>query len=185
MSADTSQENRRVSQYLTFQSAGTAYALEILRVKEIIPFTGATRVPLAPDVIRGLINLRGSAVAVVDLAVRFGAPPTPESKRTCVVIVDSVDRDDGSVFGILADSVSEVLEVMDDDIDSAPELGMGDAAELLDGLARVGDAFVPILNVESVLAPGEALSAILPDASLPPPADTAPPDAESPEGAAE
>ena len=150
------------SQYLTFQSAGDAYAVDILQVKEIIPYAGSTKVPLAPETIRGLINLRGSAVAVVDLAVRFGAPRTEVSKRTCVVILDVATEDGETVMGILADSVSEVIDVPDSEIDRAPSFGVGVESECVEALAKVGDEFVPILNVQRVLAPNEALAALLP-----------------------
>jgi len=162
MSSEEAHERDDLAQYLTFQSAGESYALAILQVKEIIPFRGATRVPLAPDVVRGLINLRGSAVAVIDLAVRFGSPATRDSRRTCVVIVDVSSEDDEAVMGILADSVDQVIEIPSDEIDSAPSFGTGLAHQFIDGLAKVADTFIPILNVETVLAPSEALSAVLP-----------------------
>lgn len=163
MSMERAHETGDYSQYLTFQSAGAAYAVGILQVKEIIPYTGATKVPLAPEVIRGLINLRGSAVAVVDLAVRFGAPPTTDSKRTCVVIVDVAMGDDDAVMGILADSVSEVIDVPNTDVDNTPSFGTGVASDYLDGLAKVAEDFIPIINVERVLEPNEALAAAFPD----------------------
>jgi purine-binding chemotaxis protein CheW len=162
MSREQTHEGDDLAQYLTFQSAGEAYALPILRVKEIIPFVGATTVPLAPSVIRGLINLRGSAVAVIDLAVRFGAPATRDSKRTCVVIVDVCSADDETVMGILTDSVNEVIDLPSGDIDTTPDFGTGLAPSFIDGLAKVSDSFIPILNVDSVLASGEALAAVLP-----------------------
>src|SRR3954468_22996091 len=99
------------TQYLTFSLMGEEYAVGILKVREILEYDVVTRVPKAPAWVRGAINLRGRVVPVVDLAVRFGQPPAEISKRTCIVILD-VDMDgDTTVIGILADSVSQVIDL--------------------------------------------------------------------------
>ena len=148
------------SQFLTFVVAGEEYAIGILKVKEIISYSGATKVPMAPDVIRGLINLRGGAVAVVDLAVKFGSPETPTSKRTCVVIVDLESGEDMTIIGILVDSVSEVIELRADEIAAAPSFGTAVRTEHLEGLAKVGEGFVPILEIDRMLGSEELLAVI-------------------------
>jgi len=156
--APVSEDLVELSQYLTFQSAGEEYAIAILQVKEIISYTGATQVPMAPDGIRGLINLRGSAVAVVDLAVQFGRPETPGSKRACVVIVDVGAGEQHEVMGILADSVSEVIDLRPEEIEDAPSFGAGVRPEYVAGLAKVGERFVPILDVGRVLSSDDLLA---------------------------
>jgi len=148
-----------LSQYLTFESAGEEYAIAILQVREIISYTGATRVPMAPDGIRGLINLRGSAVPVVDLAVQLGRPETVASKRACVIIVDVGVGEQHETMGILTDSVSEVLELHAEQVEDAPSFGTGMRPEYVAGLAKVGGGFVPILDLGRVLS-SDALLAV-------------------------
>jgi len=161
--SDASQNADRFSQCLTFSSAGEEYAIEILHVKEILPFSGATKVPMAPPAIRGLINLRGSAVPVVDLAVKFGYAGTEVSNRTCVIIMDAAVGEEFSVMGILADSVSQVIDVHADDVAPTPTFGIGVHTEHLCGVAKIGERFVPIIDIESVLSAEELCAAAVPD----------------------
>lgn len=140
------------SQYLTFEVSHEHYAIAILDLREIISFQSATRVPMAPKSIRGLINLRGSAVPVIDLAMKFGETPTEVSKRTCVMVLDSSTSNERGTIGILADSVSEVIELLPDEIEDAPDFGATIASDYLVGLARVFDQFVPILDVDRILS---------------------------------
>jgi purine-binding chemotaxis protein CheW len=149
MTATASVDRR--SQYLTFEVGEDLYAIGILDLREIISFKSATRVPTAPRSIRGLINLRGSAVPVVDLAIAFGEAPTTVSKRTCVVILDAGSAQERGTIGILADSVREVIELSDAEIEAPPEFGLTASSDFLVGLARVGESFVPILEVEKLL----------------------------------
>jgi len=157
-----SAENIQHEQYLTFHSAGEEYAIGILQVKEIIPFNGATTVPMAPPAIRGLINLRGRAVPVIDLAIKFGATETQATNRTCVIIADVIVGKEEMVMGILTDSVKKVIELPVEDIDEAPNFGTGVASHYLSGLAKINEEFIPIIDVENVLSPEEVLEAVLP-----------------------
>jgi purine-binding chemotaxis protein CheW len=157
MSSSASIDQR--SQYLTFEVSDDLYAIGILDLREIISFKSATRVPMAPRSIRGLINLRGSAVPVVDLAIKFGELPTTVSKRTCVVILDASRSREGGTIGILADSVREVIELSDSEIEEPPDFGLTASSEYLVGLARVGESFVPILEVEKLLSAAEMAAA--------------------------
>ena len=102
---EQAQESKDQAQFLTFRVARQEHAIPVLEVREILPYTGATPVPLAPPSIRGLINLRGTAVPVLDLAVEFGLPETEHTKRTCVVILDSPSDDEGGAVGVLTDEV--------------------------------------------------------------------------------
>jgi purine-binding chemotaxis protein CheW len=139
------------NQYLTFQLAGEEYAVGILRVKEIIVYGPLTRVPQAPPALRGVINLRGSVVPVIDLAVKFGLPASPLTNRTCIVILE-VDLDgEPTVIGIVTDAVDQVIELLDDDILPVPAFGTQARMDFLRGMGKAGAKFVLILEIEKVL----------------------------------
>jgi purine-binding chemotaxis protein CheW len=140
------------TQYLTFHIAGEEYAVGILRVKEIITYGTLTTVPQTPPSIRGVINLRGSVVPVVDLAVRFGLPASPVTNRTCIVIVELNLAAEQTVMGIMADSVSEVVELIADDILPAPPFGTHVSTDFLRGMGKAGAKFVLILDIDKVLS---------------------------------
>ena len=149
------------SQYLTFYLAGEEYAIGILQVKEILEYDTLPKVPQTPPSIRGVINLRGSVVPVVDLAAKFGLPPSPVSKRTCIVIVE-VDFDgQRTVMGVLADAVSQVMDLTPADIEAPPAFGTAVRVDYLQGMGKVGKKFVLILDVDRVLSAPELLGASL------------------------
>jgi len=164
MNASAALEGIEQWQYLTFRVAGERYAVPILEVREILPFIGSTNVPMAPAAIRGLINLRGNAVPVADLAVLFRAPATQLSKRTCVVILD-VERN-GTPMGILAESVELVIELRSEEVEEVPDVAMQANTRFLSGVGRIADAFVPILDVQKMLACLELMSAEDEDAAV-------------------
>jgi purine-binding chemotaxis protein CheW len=143
------------TQYLTFHIAGEEYAVGILRVKEIITYGTLTTVPQTPQSIRGVINLRGSVVPVVDLAVRFGFPASPVTNRTCIVIVELNLAAEQTVMGIMADSVSEVVELIADDILPAPPFGTHVTTDFLRGMGKAAAKFVLILDIDKVLSAGD------------------------------
>jgi purine-binding chemotaxis protein CheW len=152
-------EATELMQYLTFQLAGEEYALGILRVREIIQWQEVTRVPTAPAAIRGVLNLRGSVVPVVDLGVKFGIGPTEPTRRTCIVIVE-VEREGGrTVMGIIADAVSQVMELGAGDIEPPPSFGTRVRMDYLQGMARMGDRFALVLDADRLLSIAELLSA--------------------------
>lgn len=139
------------TQYLSFVIAAEEYAVEILRVREIIEYDTLTRVPAMPPAVRGVINLRGRVVPVVDLAARFGMPPLPITRRTCIVLVE-VAGDPPLVVGIITDAVSQVLELAAEDLEPPPAFGTAIGAEFLDGMSEAGKKFVMVLNVDRALA---------------------------------
>ncbi len=140
-------------QYLTFSLAGEDYAVSILKVREIIRYDETpTTVPTMPAWVRGVINLRGSVVPVVDLAVKFGVPIQPITKRTCVVVMDVSVNGDPSVIGVVADAVSEVTALSAADVEPPPSFGTPIRSDLLKGLGKVGSRFVLILDVDRLLA---------------------------------
>jgi purine-binding chemotaxis protein CheW len=146
-------------QYLGLFIGGEEYAIGILRVKEILQFEAITRVPGTPPSIRGVINVRGSVVPVVDLAVRFGLPPTEVTRRACVVIVEVESEGDCAVIGVMADSVSQVLELGGEDIQPPPPFGTRVHVDYLLGMARAGNRFSVILDIDRVLGPDELVAA--------------------------
>jgi purine-binding chemotaxis protein CheW len=139
-------------QHLTFHLAGEEYAIGILRVKEIIEFGVVTKVPGTPPFIRGVINLRGSVVPVVDLAVKFGLPESPVTRRTCIVIVEVELEGEQTVMGVVADAVSQVLDLRPEDIEAPPAFGTRVRVEYLRGLGKLGKKFALILDVDRVLS---------------------------------
>jgi purine-binding chemotaxis protein CheW len=142
-------------QILIFVLAGEEYAVDILRVREIIRYTTPTRVPGMPAAVRGLINLRGRVVPVIDLSVRFGFPDSVITERTSIVMVETASPDGEVVIGIITDAVTAVLEISQDQVQPTPSFGTKVGAEFLDGMAEKGDQkFVMLLNIDRVLGAG-------------------------------
>ena len=145
------QPSTQQSQYLTFIVGDVEYGIGILRAKEIIEYGTITTVPNAPHFVRGVINLRGRVVPVVDLAVRFGRRPAEVTRRSCIVIVE-VDRDGTlDVVGVVADRVSQVAELPPSVIEPPPAFGTGVRTDWLLGLGRAEKGFVLLLDTDRVL----------------------------------
>jgi purine-binding chemotaxis protein CheW len=140
------------TQYLTFQLAGEEYAVGILQVKEIIAYGTVTKVPQTPSSIRGVINLRGNVVPVVDLALKFGLAASPVTDRSCIVIVETEFEGDKTVMGIIADSVSQVTDLPPQDILPPPAFGTQIRMDFLRGMGKAGPKFVLVLDINKVLA---------------------------------
>ncbi len=144
-------------QVLGFFLAGEECAVPILRVREILEFDAVTRVPGTPPWVRGVMNLRGSVVPVIDLAVKFGLPPASLTRRTCIVVVETDLEGERVVMGVLADSVSRVLDVAPGEIEAAPAFGTAVRVDYLLGLARLSGRFVLLLDIDRVLSAAELL----------------------------
>jgi len=140
------------SQYLTFLLGGEMFAIPILNIKEIIEYGSLTTVPMMPAFIRGVINLRGSVVPVVDLSVRFGRKTAPVTKRTCIVIIEIESGDEQQDVGVVVDSVSEVLEIHHADVEQTPSFGARIRADFIHGMGKINGKFVIILAVNHVLS---------------------------------
>jgi len=167
-------------QYLSFLVHGGEYALEILQVREIIPFSEVTPLPRVPEFVLGLINLRGTVVPIIDLALRLGFERTARTKRTSVVVCELELDGEWTRLGLLTDDVSQVLELGPDDLEPAPKLGAPVSASFLRGIGKVESRFVLILDVDTVIG-GEAMRAAWEllsgeDSSAPPEAASMPPD---------
>ena len=161
------------SQYLTFTLGGEMFAVGILCVKEIIEYGSLTEIPMMPTFIRGVINLRGAVVPVIDLAARFGGRSTEVGKRTCIVIVELGDTtaEDATRhdIGIIVDAVSEVLDIPASEIEPPPTFGARIRADFILGMGKVAGKFVIILNIDRVLSVDEiALLAASDGAATPP-----------------
>jgi purine-binding chemotaxis protein CheW len=143
------------TQYLTFTQGTETFAIGILNVKEIIGYVGVTEVPMMSECIRGVINLRGSVVTVMDLAARFGRPPSPVTKRTCIVIVELDDGHERHVVGVLVDAVSAVLEIDRADIEPPPSFGAKIRSDFIHGMGKVNNRFVILLDIGKVFSVDE------------------------------
>ena len=161
------------ARYLTFTLNGESYALDIFHVKEILEYRTLTVVPMMPDFIRGVINLRGRAVPVIDLAIRFARGTTEVRRRTTIIIVHIretvLDDDaasgrgadpgrDGQDIGVLVDAVNKVVTLDDGDMEPAPAFGAGIRADYISGMARRDDDFLIVLDVSRVLSISDMVS---------------------------
>ncbi len=146
-------------QYLTFVLGGEVYALGILNIKEIIDYGQLTEVPMMPSFVRGVINLRGSVVPVIDLMARFGKGVTQIAKRTGIVIVETAasdaEDDHSQDIGIIVDAVNEVVDIGTQDIEPPPSFGAGIRPDFINGMAKYDSSFVILLNVNKVLSVDE------------------------------
>lgn len=166
MSSPTSDQSS--TQYLSFFLGGEAYAIGILRVREILEYQTPTRVPQTPPSIRGVINLRGRVVPIVDLALKFGLPPTEATKWTCIIVVETSIAGETAVMGVLADSVSEVIDLPPSDIEAPPSFGTRVKVDYLQGMGRAGQKFMLLLDIDRVLSAEEtAVASSVPAASVP------------------
>ena len=140
-------------QYLTFILRGETFAIAILHIKEIMEYGQLTTVPMMPEFIGGVINLRGSVVPVVDLSARFGGKKTEITKRTCIVIIEvAVAEQESQVIGVIVDAVNEVLEIPSSEIEPPPTFGTKIQADFIQGMGKIDGRFVIILDVSKVLS---------------------------------
>lgn len=142
-------------QYLTFTLDKELYAMDIAKVREVLEYTDITRVPRTPEFLRGVINVRGRAVPVVDMRLKFGMSRTEQTVNTCIIIME-VDVDgESTILGALADSVQEVFDLEPDQIEPAPRLGSRIKTEFIEGMGKQGEDFIIILNIDQVFSAEE------------------------------
>ncbi|SCK29376.1 chemotaxis protein CheW [Vogesella sp. LIG4] len=147
--------SRAPEQYLTFTLGQSLYAVQIAPIREIIEYPGLTEIPMTPAFLRGVINLRGAVVPVIDLAVRFGRGQTGVGRRTCIVITE-IGGDKGPLpLGILVDGVNEVLEVSAEQVEDKPDFGLGLRPEFVRGMIRQQNRFIVMLDIGHVLSVAE------------------------------
>ena len=140
------------NQFLVFNLGEEPYGVEILRVKEIIEYDGLTRVPMSPDYIKGVINLRGNVVPVVDVMTLFTRNSVNITIKTCIIIVEIVGEEESFQAGILVDSVKEVVDIQNENIDSAPTFKTQVGTDFIQGIGKIGDDFVILLNLKLLLS---------------------------------
>lgn len=139
-------------QYLTFMLGGEMFAIGILGIKEIIEYAGLTEVPMMPECIRGVINLRGAVVPVMDLSARFGKPASAVTKRTCIVIVEVETDGERQDMGVVVDAVNAVLEIPASEIEPPPAFGARIRTDFIEGMGKVNGKFVILLSINRVLS---------------------------------
>jgi purine-binding chemotaxis protein CheW len=156
--------NADAAQYLTFMLDGESFAIGILAIKEIIEYDSLTEVPMMPPSVRGVINLRGAVVPVIDMQARFGRPPSVVGKRTCIVIVEIEGDREGqrAVVGVMVDAVNEVLDIAPADIEPPPSFGARIRSDFIAGMGKVRGKFVILLDVAHVLQLDE-MAGLLPE----------------------
>jgi purine-binding chemotaxis protein CheW len=144
-----------LQQYLRFAVADGIYAVPIAAVREILEVAPSTALPMMPSFVRGVMNLRGAVVPVIDLAARFGLPPTQPGRRACIVVVEVLSLDDDGtapqVLGLLVDAVHEVLEADAATLEETPPLGTRIAPQYISGIARSRQAMVSVLDLPRAL----------------------------------
>ncbi len=141
-----------ITQYLTFSVADERLAMSIDAVKEIIETPQVTRVPMTPDYIRGVINLRGNVVPVIDLGARLGRGALTLTRRSCIVLVEVQAGEEHHVLGMLVDEVKNILDIPREDVKPPPEFGSEIRTDFIEAMGRVEDVFVIILSVDHVLS---------------------------------
>jgi purine-binding chemotaxis protein CheW len=147
-----------LTQYLTFKLDEEVFALDISKVREVLDFTSVTKVPQTPDFMRGVINLRGNVVPVVDMRLKFGMPMTEQTVNTCIIIVEVAVDGETTVLGAMADSVQEVLDLEPDQIEPAPRIGTKLNTDFILGMGKRDEEFIIILDVDKVFSVAELAS---------------------------
>jgi chemotaxis signal transduction protein len=152
---ETNKDTIEQTPYLTFVIAEEDYGVPVLAVREILEYEAVTQVPRTPAHVRGVINLRGRVVPVVDLAVRFGMPESPVTRRSCIVIVEVTVQGEPVVLGLVADSVSQVIELLPGEIEPPPSFGSRVDVAFLKGLGRTGKKFILLLDIDRIFSDEE------------------------------
>lgn len=150
------------TQYLTFKLGDEIFALDISKVREVLDYTNITRVPRTPEFMRGVINLRGSVVPVVDMRLKFGMTKTEQTVNTCIIIAEISIDGDTTVLGALADSVQEVIDLGAEQIEPAPRIGTRLRTDFIRGMGKRDEQFVIILDIDKIFSADEL--SLVPDA---------------------
>ncbi|GFO60867.1 chemotaxis protein CheW [Geomonas silvestris] len=138
------------TQYLTFRLGDETFALDVAEVREILDFTTVTKVPRTPPFMRGVINLRGSVVSVMDLRLKFGMSATEQTVNSCIIVVELELEGDQVVIGVLADAVQEVIDLEPEQIEPAPKIGTRLNMEFLVGMGKHNGSFMMILDLDKI-----------------------------------
>lgn len=158
MSNSVNTKDTPTNSYLTFQMNQEHFAVSVTKVTELLEMLPVTRVPKSPDFMRGVINLRGAVVPVVDTRIKFSLTPAPDTIDTCIVVMNILMEHDSVKVGAIVDSVSEVLEVADEKILPLPSIGNKTRALFIDGVIKLDEKFIMVLNVDKVFNNEEIIS---------------------------
>ncbi|MFA7059716.1 MAG: chemotaxis protein CheW [Pedobacter sp.] len=151
-------EELQTTQYLTFKLDDEVFALDVAKVREILEESSITKVPQTPDFMRGVINLRGSVVPVIDLRLKFGMSRTEKTVNTCIIVVEVQLEDEVIVLGAMADSVQEVIEMESSQIEAAPHIGSRLNTDFIKGMGKHDNRFIIILDIDKVFTGNELAS---------------------------
>jgi len=157
---------KEVSTYLTFGLGDETFAFEVDNVREVLDLSDITKVPRTPDFMRGVINLRGAVVPVVDMRVKFGLPVQDDTVDTCIIVAEVELDGDLTVIGALADSVREVFQIDEAEIEPPPSIGMQLNTEFIKGMGKQGEEFIIILEVNRIFS-SEELTQFVEQVALP------------------
>ncbi len=143
-------KNSESGQYLTFKLQDEVFAVDISQVREVLELDKVTKVPQTPEMMRGVINLRGAVVPVIDMRLKFGMGETEKTVDTCIIIVEIAIDDETTLIGALADSVQEVMDLEEDQIEPPPKIGTRLNTDLIKGMGKRGEEFIIILDIEKI-----------------------------------
>jgi purine-binding chemotaxis protein CheW len=149
--------NNELCQYITFKLGDELFAIDVAQVREVLELPLITRVPTAPAYMRGVVNVRGKAIPVVDLRSKFGLPPTQDTLASRIVVMNLELDGESTVVGGIADSVHEVIELEGSQIEPPPRIAMRWRTELIKGMGRRGEDFIIILNINAAFTFDELL----------------------------
>ena len=138
------------TQYLSFKLGEEIFAVDVAKVREILDVTAITKVPQTPEYMRGVINLRGSVVPVMDMRLKFGLPATERTVNTCIIVMEVTHDGETMVLGSLADSVQEVLELEPDQIEPPPRIGTHLRTDFIKGMGKYNEQFIIILDIDRI-----------------------------------
>lgn len=144
-----------IAQYMTFKLGDELFAINVSQVREVLELSQITRVPTAPEYMRGVVNVRGKSIPVVDLRLKFGLPKGEETVHTRIVVMELELDGESTVIGGVADSVHEVIELEPNQINPAPRIAMRWRTDLIQGMGRRGDEFIIILDINAVFSSEE------------------------------
>jgi purine-binding chemotaxis protein CheW len=148
-------ETVSTTQYLTYKLDDEVFAFDISKVREVLDFPTITKVPRTPEFMRGVINLRGSVVPVVDLRLKFGMTKTEKTVNTCIIITEVLIEGETAILGVLADSVQEVLDIEAGNIEPAPKIGTRIRTDFIRGMGKHNERFIIILDIDQVFSTEE------------------------------
>ena len=154
----SSNDIHRTNQFLTFSLSDELYALEVSKVKEVLEYQPITRVPKTPDYMRGVINVRGGIVPIVDLRLKFNLPASEQTVDTCIIVLEIALNNETITVGTIADNVHEVIQLQPEDIEPTPKIGTRLDTDFIEGIGKSNERFLVILDIDKILTAEEISS---------------------------